>query len=290
MSPTDQTAWSATLEKVSATIGEPVVLRLRGPEFATFRHAQYAVARVERDEDAWVLTRNLPLPPRQDGTLLLPTEDLGPGLYRLTTIVLMTSEAADPQAPGAESIRPAGALFEVLPPLTQPHSPEELLAQYQQVLQQRKADYLAGIGDASADSVEFVAFIFIKNCLLQTPMRVGPCELIPLGGMGCRDEVAAINGFLASHGAGPITSVDQAGRSILEQPCLVVHFPRVLAASAQRAQEILQEERPGFATSSPSTGRVMEQRSRASSSSGPRARPSIGSTYPSTEETSSVAP
>lgn len=244
MSPNDQRpgAVSATLETVSAAVGEPLALRLTGSDLTAFRHAQYAVAKIERDEDAWVLTRNLPLAPRQDGTLALPTEDLLPGLYRLTTIVLMTSDAADPQAPGSETIRLATALFEARPPLAQAHSPEELLAQYQKVLQQRRADFLAGIGDASPDSIEFAAFLFIRNCLLHTPMRVGTCELIPLGGLGCRDEIATINDFLARHGAGPIASTDEAGRSMLEQPCLVVRFPRVLAASASRAGEILHEE------------------------------------------------
>jgi hypothetical protein len=52
-----------------------------------------------------------------------------------------------------------------------------------------------------------------------------------------------MNEFLAKNGAPPIASPEEAlGLGQLGEPCVVVHFPRVLAASTDRAGQIVQDE------------------------------------------------
>jgi hypothetical protein len=241
--PSEKT-WHLALRTPSITAGEPLVLSITDPEIAGFRHAQCSIARVEDDEDAWVLTCNTAILHEQTGaTLSVPNQHLAPGLYRFTSVVLMPSDAADPREAGSESLAPPDLLFEVIGTDEKARGSEGLLARYREVGQQRQADFLSGIGDKTADSLEFEALLFVKNCMLQRRMRIGPCQLIPLGGLGCQDEVALMNEFLAKNGSPPIADPQEAlGLGQFGEPCVVVHFPRVLAASTERAAQIVQGE------------------------------------------------
>ena len=242
--PSEKT-WHLALHTPSITAGEPLILSITDPDIAGFRHAQCSIARVEDDEDAWVLTCNTAISHEQGGAKLsVPTQELAVcGLYRVSSVILMPSDAADPQEAGSEPITPRNLLFEVIGAGEMARGAEELLAHYRQVAQQRQADFLSGMGDKTAGSLEFEALVFVKNCMLATRMRIGACQLIPFGGLGCQDEVTLMNEFLAKNGAPPIASPEEAlGLGQFGEPCVVVHFPRVLAASTDRAGQIVQGE------------------------------------------------
>ncbi len=237
-------SWNLELLTPSITAGQPLVVMITGPD--RFRHARCTIAAIEHDEDAWVLTCNTAIVHEQTRAhLSIPTQELAaPGLYRITSIVLMPSDAADPREAGSESLAPRDLLFEVIRTGGEKaRSSEELLQHYRQVGQQRQADLLSGIGDKAAGSLEYEALVFVKNCLLRTRMRIGPCQLIPFGGLGCLDEITLMNEFLAKNGAPPIADPQEAlGLGPFGEPCVVVHFPRVLAASTERAGQIVQDE------------------------------------------------
>jgi hypothetical protein len=242
--PSDKT-WHLALHTPSITAGQPLILSIADLEIAGFRHAQCSIARVEDDEDAWVLTCNSAISHEQNGAKVsVPTQEFGiPGLYRISSVVLMPSDAADPREAGSETATPRDLLFEVVGTGEKPRSAEELLAHYRDVGQRRQADFLSGIGDKTGGSLEFEALVFVKNCLLRTRMRIGPCQLIPFGGLGCQDEVTLMNEFLAKNGAPPIADPQEAlGLGPFGEPSVVVHFPRVLAASTERAGQIVQDE------------------------------------------------
>jgi len=236
---------NVALQTPSITAGQHLIVVIAGPEIGRFRHAQCAIARVEDDEDAGVLLCNTEILHEQAAAKLsVPTQELGaPGLYRLTSVLLMPSDAADPREGGSEFLAPRDLLFEVIGTGGKARSSEELLARYREVEQQRQAEFFSGIGDKTVGSLEFEALVFVKNCLLRTRMRIGPCQLIPFGGLGCQDEVALMNDFLARNGSPPIADPQEAlGLGQFGEPCVVVHFPRVLAGSFKRAAQIVQDE------------------------------------------------
>lgn len=238
-------SWNLELQTPSITAGQPLIVTIADPESVRFRHAQCAIVRVEDDEDAGVLLCNTAILHEQTGAKFsVPTQELAaPGLYRITSVVLMPSDAADPREAGSESLTPRDLLFEVIGTVEKARTPEELLAHYRHVGRQREADFLSGIGDKTAGSLEYEALVFVKNCLLRTPMRIGPCQLTPFGGLGCQDEVTLMNEFLEKNGADPIADPQEAlGLGPFGEPCVVVHFTRVLAASTERAGQIVQDE------------------------------------------------
>jgi hypothetical protein len=236
---------SLHLVATSVHRGNKLVVRTTDPEIAGFRHAGCSIARIEKDEDLFVFGANVPIKMESDGaaTMAFSTDELLEShLYKLTHITLMATDAADPSDPGSQRL-PINALFEIIAVGQTPRISEQLTAEHQAIVDARQTDFLAGVGDKSAGSIEFQGLLFVKNCLLRTTMRVGPCELIPFEGLGCHAEIVHIDAFLKKNGHEGVTNIEDAVRRAQRgQPCFVAHFPRVLASSVDQAGEIMKQE------------------------------------------------
>jgi hypothetical protein len=238
-------SWAVSLDATSLLPGTPLVVVFSGPDVAGYVTAQCSVARVERDEDEWVLTSggHIEVDRGACKVTILQTRDLRSGLHRLSELILMPSLASDPNEPGARRVPLESVLFEVLDQGALPRPSDQLRAEYQRIIEEREAEFLAGIGESRPDSEEFQALVFIKDCYMQTRMRLGRYELIPLGGLGCHDEIALMNEFLNGVGQPPIESTaEPVARARIGQPSIVLFFPRVRATSVDGAGEIIKKE------------------------------------------------
>jgi hypothetical protein len=233
------------LDTPSITTGLPVVVRIQDAEVSQFLTAQCSVHRVEVDADEPTLTVNVNLELTSgSGTIAVPTRDLLTGIYRVAFVALIPGSAADPTEAGAVRIVPDRMLFEIVD--AQAHAQrtvDDLRAAYDAIVTARNADLMSGIGFTSDDSLEFESLVFVKNCSMQTPMRLGQLQLVPLGGLSCEDEIALIDAFLAKNGHAPLTeTAEVVRRAQAGQPCLAIHFPRVHATCLDQAGEIVLRE------------------------------------------------
>jgi hypothetical protein len=173
----------------------------------------------------------------------VPTKDLRSGLYQLSALILLPTPAADPREPGAQRTSLEDVLFEIADPGGAARTTEQLRVEYHRIVAAREADFLAGIGDKATGALVFEGLLFVKNCGMQTRMRLGPLQLIPVGGLGGQDEITLISEFLVRNGQAPITNVEESiQRAKLGQPSFVAHFPRVFAGSVDHAGEIVKRE------------------------------------------------
>jgi hypothetical protein len=84
------------LETTSIQRGSPLVVRSTDPAIGTFKHAQCSIARVEKNEDLFVLAATASVTMGPHGTTMtFATNDLLEShLYKLTHITLMATDAA----------------------------------------------------------------------------------------------------------------------------------------------------------------------------------------------------
>jgi hypothetical protein len=234
-----------SLDTVSVVRGQPLIVRTTDSNISKFRQAQFSIARVDADEDLWVLAGGSAVKVDDGiGSMTCSTQDLLEGrLYRLLRVILMPSDAADPREPGSQQIVFDDGLFEVIAPGQAIRTQEALKAQYDEVMAARKAEFISGIGNPTPNTLELQGFVFIKNCLIQTPMRLGRYRLFPFNGLGCSDEIALVNAVLAQTNNDALKNIDDvAKRAQAGQPCVVLYFPRVFAASVEEAGDLIKKE------------------------------------------------
>ena len=67
-------------------------------------------------------------------------------------------------------------------------SHDDLLKDYEKLIKARTKNFLKGFGEASTHETQnYLALVFVKNCLLTKRMRLGQYELIPFEGLACID-------------------------------------------------------------------------------------------------------
>jgi hypothetical protein len=222
--------WRFRLETTSVARGDALRVSTDDPDIVRFKHVGCSIARVDKDEDLFVFYTNVPVTVDANGgaTFTFPTTELLEGrLYFVSQLVLMATDAADTGDPSTQRVAMEEPLFEITAAGQAPSSLDELKARHQAVLAARQADFLAGVGDKGvAGSLEFEALVFIKNCLVRTRMRVGPCELVPFEGLGCHAEIVHMNDFLKKAcGAEGLANVEDVVRQAqMGQPCFVAYL------------------------------------------------------------------
>lgn len=87
----------------------------------------------------------------------------------------------------------------------------------------------------------FVAFVFVRDILLGTPIRFQNFELLPtLSGLDSKDSVEFVNTFLdTSTSTGIVFAYDDrlATQSRQSNPVCVVHFPNLIAGSEEEVRQ-----------------------------------------------------
>ena len=121
---------------------------------------------------------------------------------------------------------------------------DDLVRQYEGIIKNRAKDFVKGFGEQSTpETHNFLAFVFMKNCLLTKQIRLGQYELIPLEGLGCVDIMNLINQFLRNSNLGELgNSEDTLNKAKQGQPTLVAHFPKIIAKNFNSAGQIVESE------------------------------------------------
>jgi hypothetical protein len=161
-----------------------------------------------------------------EASVNLVVPDMEPGLYRVATVIVGSSiEVAT--RPGAS------LLFEVQSAEGRSRTASELIAERDRILKERASCLETGIGDGAQD---FAIVVFSKECMITTPLNLGPYLAIPREGLGSEDELTAVKSYLAEHGVSNFDpgdtwrQVSQAG-----EPCTVVAFETVKADGQDEA-------------------------------------------------------
>ena len=86
------------------------------------------------------------------------------------------------------------------------------------------------------DGEAYEAIAFLKNCLVRTVQKCAEFEILPLPGVGIRDELAVLDQYLTAHGLEPMKGIAEFSESYREQqPAALIHF----SLAADSPQECL---------------------------------------------------
>jgi hypothetical protein len=231
-----------SLETCSLAVGEPLSLLVDDASATAWPAIHCSVARVGEYEDSRMVSANLAA--EGSSPVFRLRHPFTPGLYLLAPdFRLYPSEAADPGEAGTLDLKlHQRVLFEVREATSPGRSPEQLSAAYAEALRGRVAALEAGIGDENATG-RYRVLVFIRDCLVTASMHLGRCRIIPAGGLGCSDEVRAINDFIRKLGTLTVEEPEWLRENpALSQPCAVIDFPTVRAASADEAVSVAANE------------------------------------------------
>lgn len=232
----------ASISATSLAPGDTLTVRVE--DVSGYKNMNIGVSKISDDFDMSAFSMGRPPTERTGGLeVCMDAKTLsthGPGLYMVTTVRLL-----EPTAPNGTAIplvrAPEPLLFEIRDG-EQTRCSAELAAKRQEILKARASVFNAGIGKSDGKET-FRAFVFVRDCLLRTPMHFDQVELLPLPGMSCGDELESMQGFLKRIGL-PVLADEKSAieRHRHETPGVVLHFPRVLADSADEAMDVLAAE------------------------------------------------
>lgn len=121
-----------------------------------------------------------------------------------------------------------------------PQTEEELKKEYHEIIKKRDIDFYKGIGDGSK---RFEGCIFIKDCLITRPMRLGQYQIFPWDGLPCNDEINLVQDYLSKTNVNRLNNTQEMLKNCKQgQPVSIVHFPLIKSDSPEIAGEIMEKE------------------------------------------------
>lgn len=210
-------------------------------------HVYLDVAKIEKNEDEWVASispSSIEYTEKGFNINIDKFDNLEPGRY---LIKVGTVPSGKPTPCMSLSILPTDfgvSIFEIRDINEPSRSHDDLADEYEIVIKDRSKDFLKGFGEQSTPETQnYVAFVFVKNCLLTKKMRLGQYELIPLEGLGCIDITNLINQFLRNSNLRALGNLEETlNKAKQGQPIIVAHFPKVVAKDTDSAGKIVESE------------------------------------------------
>jgi hypothetical protein len=247
---TNTGGWTLRLAAPVVLPGASLRLLVDGLSLPPGSHASIDLARVEEDSDRFILGGGVSVEESAGGHVLvfpLPV-DLAPGLYLVSHVTFM-EPGEDPSVHRRYDHRDFGVVPFLVSADSQPEEATsgELFGKYLQVRLEREHQFnlpLNGSQDTEG-ATRYSVFVFVKNCLVKTPMRLGQYEVGPLRGLTVFDELSLVNEFCTRNAIKPIEEARM--RELLQQgesgqPTYVVHFPTIMARSASDAGLFAEQE------------------------------------------------
>jgi hypothetical protein len=226
------------VEDPSVPRGVGVVLRIIGTRGAA--EVQWSIDSIQDQYTEFMMAANVCPRTTEDGLAIdcIQMKDLQVGVYAVHGL-----ELRNPDGTTFSKLSPADfghLLFEVREPSAPQRTAEELRLAVDAILTRRKTEFLAGLGQGSR---RYRVFVFFKDCLITTRMRLWRYDLIPLRGLSCLDELEVVQGFLQEIGQPPLEGTER----LVEQarpghPTAAVYFPHIRADSAAGARIVAEQE------------------------------------------------
>jgi hypothetical protein len=206
--------------------------------------ASISLVRIEDDDAEFAASWGANVETAEPIRIAAPSHlELPIGLYGLAELRLAPSEQSVEQTAGRVRLSEVDyglQLIEIRSEDALPSDQEQLRSRFEGVMSAREREFASGIGldDGSPDAREFTALVFVKDCFLTRPMRLGRYEVEPIGGLPASGEVAVIGECLQSLTEDALPA--QMAREMAESkrtdhPCFIVRFPVVRAASLSDA-------------------------------------------------------
>jgi hypothetical protein len=135
-------------------------------------------------------------------------------------------------------------LFEVRQSNETPHTPQELLAKYEEIKRKINDEFFSGVGCSPQEqgTKEYEGFVFVKNCLITMRMKLGRYEITPFRHLPFTDESTLIQTFANSINIGLLIKQNAFKGSINLQPVFIAHFPKIYAHTVEEAGDIIEQE------------------------------------------------
>lgn len=205
------------------------------------------IAKIEESEDEWVASitpSSITYSEKGFNFLIDKLETFKTGQYLVKAGLARTG---DPTPCMCFSKLPSDfgvSIFEIRENTQPTKSHDQLVDYYEKVFSERHQNFLKTFGEeSSADTQSYLAFVFVKNCLLTKAMRLGQYEFIPFEGLTCTDITSLINSFLSKSNLGTLGNIEDTLRKAQQgQPTFVAHFPKVIAKNADSAGKIVESE------------------------------------------------
>ena len=151
------------------------------------------------------------------------------GLYMLTRLEFRSVEGVT----ALETTDADQRLFELRLSESKAHSAQELRAEYKRILENRQEEVHRGLGSGPQT---FTAVVFVKNCLVTTPINLGPFSILPRRGISANDELEAVQEYVVERGGQALALDEEWERTArIGQRCAVVPFPVLRAQSRDEA-------------------------------------------------------
>lgn len=236
--------------------GDSISFIVEDPIHSTHTYAQPYLSIVHGDYDDFQILASSKIEEVNGETIFrCPfVSNLEPGLYILPQIRFANSVLSEAKSTDcivnegglfASFIDYGNVVFEIRAKGATARTAEELLCEYQAILRERDVEFNKGFGkiECADKTNNYVVFVFVKNCLLTSQMRVGQYELIPIGGLSCVDTLQLMNMFLSQTRIKPLLNADELVESAKNgQPSFAAFFPNVVATTQEDAFEIAENE------------------------------------------------
>lgn len=171
---------------VSVIQGSPVELLVQDFQPAPNHVGAWWIPMVDAERTHFMMASSSPFSTVNDQTSLIcePTKDLAPGLYLLAKFALQEPSSMEPTQSQVVPLGDSPILFNVVACDDHEQTASELLAEYEAILVKREADFHRGFGcePTAPGAREYIALVFVRDCLLTNRLRLGQYQAIPFEG------------------------------------------------------------------------------------------------------------
>lgn len=205
------------------------------------------VAKVEADNDEWVASispSSIEYTEKGFNLHIDKFKNFEPGRYLIKAGIVPPGKPVPFMSFSKQPTDFGASIFEIRDRNEPESSHDDLFKDYENLLKARTENFLKGFGEQSTPETQnYLALVFVKNCLLTKRMRLGQYELIPLEGLGCIDIANLINQFLHNSNLGVLDNLEETlSKAKQGQPTIVAHFPKVVAKDPDSAGKIVEGE------------------------------------------------
>lgn len=201
---------------------------------------QIIISSITKDYTLWRMTTNGKLSKINNKTYitLKLNNNLEHGLYIINQLTFQNSSNPQDQL----IIKEKDYLFypfEIAKISDDKHTPHELMLQHMKIIRDRENEFKSGISYNSNDSMnEYTVFIFIKDCLITTPMRFGFYGLKRYEDLEFKDEIKMVDKYFRGKGFQLNDINEILDRAKKGQPTIIAQFPNIEAPSMEIAKDI----------------------------------------------------
>lgn len=248
--PESPTRLSLSISECSILVGESLKLILSNIDLTEYTQITYSIVQIEKDYTHWCCTSTEKLQ-FSNGTITINPNSVNEGFYffgglkfsKDNSVIAFSTNGSEIQN-GELVFTPKQSgiiLFEIRKSDEISHTQKELQLKKEEIEKKRQEEFNSGFGFTPSGTgvTEYQGFVFVKNCLIKTPMRLGKYEIAGIDYLPFTDEYEMVKTFFEKEMS---LLIELKGGDPNGEPVFVAHFPKIFAPSLNQAFELIHQE------------------------------------------------